>query len=107
MAERNWLRKKFIPLLGLLFVIAIVIGIFYIYKNYPDKIEELKAYNYLGAFLISLILNATVVLPAGTFFVVATLGAALPSPILVGLAAGVGAAVPTTTTSPSNQGGVH
>ena len=87
------LKKKFIPLLTLIFVIAIIAGIFYFYKNYPDKIEELKAYNYLGAFLISLILNATVVLPVGTFLVIATLGATLPSPALIGVAAGAGAAI--------------
>ena len=65
----------------------------YFYKAYPSRIDELKAYGYLGAFLISLVLNATVILPVGTFAVVATLGATLPSATLVGLVAGVGAAI--------------
>ena len=88
--ERDRLKKKFIPILTLLLVIAIVVGVFYLYKNYPGKIDELKAYGYLGVFLISLILNATIILPAGNIIVIATLGAALPSAPLVGLIGGVG-----------------
>ena len=91
--ERERLRRRFIPLLTLLLVIAIMVGIFYFYKNYPGRIDELKAYSYLGAFLISLIFNATIILPAGNFLVIATLGATLPSATLVGLAGGVGAAM--------------
>ena len=91
--ERDRLRKKFIPVLVLLLVIAIVVGIFYLYRNYPGKINELKAYGYLGVFLISLILNASVILPAGNIVVIATLGAALPSAPLVGLVGGAGAAI--------------
>ena len=87
------LRKRLIPLLGLLFVIGIVVGIFYFCLRYPGKVEELAGYSYLGAFLISLILNATVILPAGSFVVIATLGATLPSATLVGLLGGAGAAI--------------
>ena len=89
----NWLNGKLIPVLVLLFVIAIVVGIFYLYKNYPGKIDELKAYGYSGVFLISLILNASVILPVGNIVVIATLGAALPSAPLVGLIGGAGAAI--------------
>ena len=93
----NWLKKRAIPTVTLLLVIAIMAGVFYVYKNYPARIEELKAFGYLGAFLISLILNATVVLPAGNILVIATLGEALPSATLVGLAGGIGAAIGETT----------
>ena len=91
--KRDWLKKRLIPVLTLLLVIAIVVGVFYVYKNYPARIEELKAYGYLGVFLISLILNASVILPAGNILVIATLGAALPSAPLVGLIGGAGAAI--------------
>jgi len=91
--KRDWLKRNFIPLLTLLLVIAIVVGIFYFYQNYPGRIDELKSYGYLGVFLISLVLNATVILPAGNFVIIATLGAALPSATLVGLAGGVGATI--------------
>jgi len=85
--------KKIIPILILLLVIAITVGIFYFYRQYPGRIEELRHYGYLGAFLISLIFNATVILPAGNILVISTLGAILPSATVVGLAGGAGAAV--------------
>ena len=91
--KKGWLSKKLVPIVILLLVIAIMVSVFYFYKAYPSRIDELKAYGYLGAFLISLVLNATVILPVGTFAVVATLGATLPSATLVGLVAGVGAAI--------------
>ncbi len=91
--KKGWLSQRLVPILILLLVIAIMVSAIYFYKAYPSRIEELKAYGYLGAFIISLILNATVILPVGTFAVVATLGATLPSAPLVGLVAGVGAAI--------------
>ena len=91
--KKGWLSQRLVPILILLLVIAIMVSALYFYKAYPSRIDELKAYGYLGAFLISLVLNATVILPVGTFAVVATLGATLPSAPLVGLVAGVGAAI--------------
>jgi len=92
-AKEGWLKRRLIPILALLLVIAISIGIFYFYKNYPGKIDELKAYGYLGAFLISLTFNATVILPAGNILVLSALGAILPSATMVGLVGGAGAAI--------------
>ncbi len=91
--KRARLRNRIIPLLALLLVIAIMVGIYYFYRNYPDRVAQLKDYGYLGAFLISLILNATVILPAGNILVLAVLGATLPSATLVGLAGSTGAAI--------------
>ena len=87
------LKKKLIPLLTLLLIIAISVGIFYFYRHYPGRFDELKAFGYLGTFLISLIFNATVILPAGSVLVISALGAVLPSAIVVGLAGGAGAAI--------------
>ncbi|MFC2014088.1 YqaA family protein, partial [Chloroflexota bacterium] len=89
----GWLKKYLVSILTLLLVIAIMVGIFYFYQNYPDGIDEIRGYGYLGAFIISLIFNATVILPAGNFVVIATLGAALPSAAIVGLVGGAGAAI--------------
>jgi len=87
------LRKKLIPLLTLLLVIAIWVGIFYFYQRYPGRFDELRGYGYLGAFLLSLLFNATIVLPMGAIGIVFALGAVLPLPAVVGLAGGVGAAI--------------
>ena len=89
MDKRDRLRKKLIPLLILLLVIAISVGIFL----FRDKVAEFKDYGYLGAFLISLICNATVILPVGNFLIISAFGAVLPSATLVGLAGGAGAAI--------------
>ena len=89
----NRLKKKLIPLLTLLLVIAISIGIFYFYKHYTIRVEELKTYLYWAPFLISLAFNATVILPAGNIVIISALGAALPSATVVGLASGAGAAI--------------
>jgi len=89
----GWVRNRLLPILGLLLVIGIVVGVFYFYRSYPEGIEALEGYGYLGVFLISLLLNATIVLPAGNFLVLAALGAVLPSATLVGLAGGLGAAI--------------
>jgi membrane protein YqaA with SNARE-associated domain len=87
------LKKRLIPVLALLLVIAITVGIFLFYRNYPARVAQLKSYGYLGAFLISLILNATVILPAGNFLILFALGGALPLPVVVGIAGGAGAAI--------------
>ncbi len=87
--KKNWLKRNFIPLLILLLVIAITIGFFL----FRDKVAEFKEYGYLGAFLISLTLNATVILPVGNVLILAALGAILPSATMVGLAGGAGAAI--------------
>lgn len=89
----GWLRRNSIPLVGLLLVIAITVGIFYFDRHYPGKIEELETYRYMGAFLISVIFNATLILPVGNMVIMMTLGATMPSPALVGLVGGTGAAI--------------
>jgi membrane protein DedA with SNARE-associated domain len=93
--EPGWARKWLVPLVGLLFVIAVSVGVFFFYRQYPERIEQLKAYSYLGAFVIGLIFNATVVLPTGSAVVLMALGANMPfpGPIFVGLAGGSGAAI--------------
>jgi len=94
MDKRDWIKKKFIPLLALLLVIAITVGIFYFYKQDPDMVKKFKSYGYLGAFLISLTFNATLILPAGNILIISVFGA-IPalSPVVVGLVGGAGAAI--------------
>ncbi len=85
----EWLKRNYIPILTLILVILITVGLFL----FRDKAAEFKDYGYLGAFLISLLTNATVILPVGNALILAALGAVLPSAILVGLAGGIGAAI--------------
>ena len=92
-ARGGWVRNRLLPILGLVLVIGIIVGVFFFYRSYPERIEALQGYGYLGVFFISVLLNATIVLPAGNFLVLATMGAILPSATLVGLAGGIGAAI--------------
>ena len=89
----HWLRKRLVPLAGLLGALAIIIVVGWFYLKYPDFFENLKKYGYLGAFIISVILNATVIIPVSNMTVIMALGVALPLPWLVGLAGGIGAAI--------------
>ena len=99
MEKRDRLRKRIIPLLMLLLVIAITIGIFY----YRERITELGSYGYLGAFLISLACNATIILAAPALPILSAIGVILypvtgpAGPIFVGLAGGIGAGIGETT----------
>jgi len=92
-ARGGWVRNRLLPILGLVLIIGIVVGVFFFYRSYPERVEALEGYGYLGVFFISVLLNATIVLPAGNFLVLATMGAILPSATLVGLVGGLGAAV--------------
>jgi membrane protein DedA with SNARE-associated domain len=89
----GWLKGKIIPLTGLLLAVAIMVGIVYVYWQNPRIFKDLQAYGYLGAFVISVILNATILLPVSNMAIMMALGATLPVPTMVGLAGGLGAAI--------------
>ncbi len=75
-------------ILALLLVIAISVFVYLV----RDKAEELAVYGYPGIFLIALLTNATVLLPAPGIAVVFAMGAVF-NPLFVGIAAGVGGAL--------------
>ena len=83
--RRGQVRKKIVPLLTILLVVAISVGLFL----YWDRVAELGYYGYPGAFLVSLVSNASVVLPLPGIVVLFALGAAL-NPVLIGLTGAAG-----------------
>jgi membrane protein YqaA with SNARE-associated domain len=86
-AASFWTGKLFRVLIILL-VLGISIAIF----AFRDRFVELAAVGYAGIFLVSLLGNATIILPAPSLALVFAMGSAL-SPLLVGLAAGAGEAL--------------
>ncbi len=90
--KQDWLRRNYASILILLLVTAITVCLFL----YRDEVTELGNYGYLGAFLVSLITNATIILPIPGMLLLIALGAAF-NPILVGLAGGIGAAIGEVT----------
>ncbi|MFC2122660.1 VTT domain-containing protein [Bacteroidota bacterium] len=81
-------KQRFFSLLTLLLVVAITFVIFL----YRDRISELENMGYLGAFLISLVSNASIVLPVPGLLLLFALGAAF-NPILVGILGGAGGTI--------------
>jgi membrane protein YqaA with SNARE-associated domain len=81
-------RTTLLRIISLLAVIAISIWIFSI----RDKAADLAKFGYPGIFLISMLANATVLLPAPGVAVVFAMGAVF-NPFIVGIVAGVGGAL--------------
>lgn len=82
--KRHWL----VSVAAVLAAIGISVGIVLL----RDNIKEFAIYGYPGVFLISLIGNATLILPAPSYAVVFAVGGALNS-VVVGIVAGLGAAL--------------
>jgi uncharacterized membrane protein YdjX (TVP38/TMEM64 family) len=84
--------------------VAAVIGItIYIY-SIRDRVEEFTAYGYPGIFLIMLLANATVILPAPGVAVVFAMGSVF-HPLGVAFAAGAGGAIGELTGYLAGYGG--
>jgi len=86
--NRNRLRLNILRVLVLLAVIGISAYIFSI----RNEAERLAVYGYPGIFLISLLANATILLPAPGVAVVFAMGSVF-EPLFVALSAGFGATV--------------
>jgi membrane protein DedA with SNARE-associated domain len=69
-----------------------VIGITFLVYNLRDRVEEFERFGYAGIFLIALMANATVLLPAPGVAIIYAMGAVF-NPLWVGLAAGTGGAL--------------
>jgi membrane protein YqaA with SNARE-associated domain len=84
---REW-RTTIIRILTFLLVVALSVGIYAI----RDKVQSLASLGYPGIFLLSILSNATVILPAPGLLFVFAMGAVF-NPLGVALAAGAGAAL--------------
>jgi len=80
--------ENILRILALFAVVAITVYIFSI----RDRVEQFAAFGYPGIFLIALLANATVLLPAPGVAVIYAMGAIF-NPLGVGLAAGTGGAL--------------
>jgi len=82
-----WIGKPF-----RFFLVLLILGISMAIFAFRERFAELAAIGYPGIFLVSLLGNATIILPAPSLALVFAMGSALPWP-LVGLAAGAGEAL--------------
>lgn len=81
-------RQKVIRILALVFVVVLT-AVLYINRN---RVHELEALGYPGIFLISMLANATLILPVPGVLFTSAMGAVF-NPAWVALAAGSGAAI--------------
>ena len=72
--------------------LAAVVGVSVVVFSIRDRVEEFAAFGYPGIFLVALLANATVLLPAPGVAVVFAMGGIF-NPVFVGLAAGSGGAL--------------
>ena len=77
--KENWgkregrLRRTLFPVLIFVFVIAVIVSLQLVYGRHPERLIELKNYVYWGAFLISLVGNATIILPGAVLLILANM----------------------------------
>jgi uncharacterized membrane protein YdjX (TVP38/TMEM64 family) len=60
---------------------------------FRDSLSRFATFGYTGVFLTSLIGNATLILPVPSLIFVFAAGGTLPSPLLVGILAGIGSTI--------------
>ena len=73
-------------------MLCLVIAASVVLFIYRDMVAEFEEWGYLGAFLISVVGNATILLPMPGLLIVIVLGTIL-NPVLVSLIAGLGSAI--------------
>lgn len=89
--------------LGIAIIVLICVVSFWLALN-PVWVQRFGRWGYVGAFVISLIASATIILPAPGIVVIIAMSAAL-DPILLGIVAGVGSAIGELTGYAAGRGG--
>jgi membrane protein YqaA with SNARE-associated domain len=87
--EPSWFRRNIKYIAGFLLVVVVMGGILYLYWRFPEKIDALENWGYLGAFIVSALSAATIIVPVPGLIIIFTLGAVL-NPWLLGLVSGIG-----------------
>jgi uncharacterized membrane protein YdjX (TVP38/TMEM64 family) len=80
--------KKYSPAFGLLFAVAISVIVFI----FRDKFIGLQHYGYIGLFALSVLGNATIILPV-PIILTAFIGGAVFNPLIVGVVVSLGATI--------------
>ncbi len=83
----------------ILMAVAIVI--------YKDQVRDLQNYGYLGAFFISILGGATIIIPVPMLAIVFALGGVMPYPWLVAIVAALGELVGALTIYATGRGAGH
>ena len=95
---RRW--EYYVGVLGIFLTIAMAVAVVYFW----DSVQRLEGYGYAGAFFISILGGATIIIPVPMLAVVFALGGVL-TPYWVGVAAGLGETVGALTIYMTGYGG--
>jgi len=82
------MNEKFKKIIGLVLAVTLSVVIFI----FRDKLVDFESYGYLGIFIISVLGNATIILPVPVILT-AFLGGGIFNPFLVGLVSSFGATI--------------
>ncbi|OGN91852.1 MAG: hypothetical protein A2Z70_01195 [Chloroflexi bacterium RBG_13_48_17] len=74
---------------------------------YKEQVQTLQNYGYVGAFFISILGGATVIIPVPMLAIVFALGAVMPMPWLVAIAAALGELIGAVTIYLTGRGAGH
>jgi uncharacterized membrane protein YdjX (TVP38/TMEM64 family) len=98
--------NKWVLVIGILCIVITIlmcVGIIV----YKEEVKELQNYGYLGAFFISILGGATVIIPVPMLAIVFALGAVMPMPWLVAIAAALGELLGAVTIYFTGRGAGH
>lgn len=87
--DKGRFKRRIIPIIAVLIVVAVSVGLFIFTRQYPDKVEAFSNYGYIGVFLGNLISSLTVILPVPGFLMFLPLLVTL-NPVLVALVGATG-----------------
>ncbi len=93
-------KTRLLRFAGLILAVAITIALYLL----RDRLQDVKEYGYAGLFVVSILGNATIVLPVPTL-VAAFVGGGVLNPILVGVISAAGATIGELTGYLAGMGG--
>ena len=96
----SYKRAYYLGILGVVLTVAMAVAVVYFW----EEVQALRHWGYLGAFLISILGGATIIVPVPMLAVQLALGGVL-NPVFVGLAAGLGETVGALTIYMTGYGG--
>ena len=91
MSDKPWLSGWRLTVARILALVAVIVVTIYIY-SIRDQVEDLEEWGFPGIFLLSILGNATIILPAPVIAISYVMGAVF-NPFGVALAAGAGSAI--------------
>jgi membrane protein YqaA with SNARE-associated domain len=98
--HRNRMFRAIVPVAALLVSVGITVAIILL----RNRLGNFAVYGYPGVFLVNLIGNATIILPAPAYAAVFAVGSVM-DPVLVGIVGGLGAALGEMTGYLAGVGG--